>query len=72
VKAHDRDALWGVTLYYFLGVCMFECVPPQSLKEFQDIFAYYVRIQLKQGIKKETISFHFIKQEIGIYSWKQM
>ncbi len=51
---------------------MFECVPPQSLKEFQDIFAYYVRIQLKQGIKKETISFHFIKQEIGIYSWKQM
>jgi hypothetical protein len=29
VKAHYGDPFWGVTLYYFLGMCMFECIPPQ-------------------------------------------
>jgi hypothetical protein len=26
VKAHYGDLLWGVILYYFLGMCMFECI----------------------------------------------
>jgi hypothetical protein len=34
VKAHFSDPLWGVTLYYFLGMCMFECIPLQIFERF--------------------------------------
>ncbi len=27
VKAHYDEPLWGVTLYYFPKMCMFECIP---------------------------------------------
>jgi hypothetical protein len=46
---------------YFPKVCMFDCVPPQTLKEFHNIFVFYVRMQLKQDIKKKATSSHFIK-----------
>ncbi len=66
VKAHYHDPFWGVTLYYFPKVCMFECISNQTLKNLHNIFAYYVRIQYRQDIKN-FILFHFIKWEIGVY-----
>ncbi len=41
---HYGDPLWGVTLYYFLGVCMFECIPCQT---FQKKFTIFLYIMLK-------------------------
>jgi hypothetical protein len=38
VKAHYGDLRWGVTLYYFLGVCMFDCIPLQT---FERILQYF-------------------------------
>ncbi len=32
VKTHYSDPFWDVTLYYFLGVCMFECIALQSFE----------------------------------------
>ncbi len=39
-----NDPLWAVILYYFLGVCIFECIPPQTFERISQYFAYYVRI----------------------------
>jgi hypothetical protein len=33
VKAHYDDPLWGVTFYYFPGVCMFERIPPKTFEK---------------------------------------
>jgi len=30
VKTHYDDPLWGVTLYYFPGMCVFKCIPLQT------------------------------------------
>ncbi len=38
VKAHYGDPLWSVTLYYFLGVCMFEYIPPQTFEKISQYF----------------------------------
>jgi hypothetical protein len=38
VKAHYGDPLWDVALYYFLGMCMFECIPPQTFEIFSEYF----------------------------------
>jgi hypothetical protein len=34
VQAHYNDPLWGVTLYYFPRMCMFECIRYQTFKIF--------------------------------------
>jgi len=41
------------------------------LKNFHNIFVYYVRILPEQDIWKEIISYHFIKWKIVIYLWKK-
>jgi predicted AlkP superfamily phosphohydrolase/phosphomutase len=33
VKAHYSDPPWGVILYYFIGMCMFEHIPPQTFEK---------------------------------------
>ncbi len=38
MKAHYNYPLWGVKLYYILGMCMFECIPPQIFKRFSQYF----------------------------------
>ncbi len=38
VKTHYNDPLWDVTLYYFLDICMFECIPPQNFGRFSQYF----------------------------------
>jgi len=38
VKAHYSDPPGGVTLYYFLRICMFECIPPQTFKSISQYF----------------------------------
>jgi len=57
-----NDPLWAVILYYFLGVCIFECIPPQTceillLKEFHNILHIMLeynlgKILIKQSFKK--------------------
>jgi hypothetical protein len=56
---HYGDPPWDVTLYYFLRVCMFECVPPQA---FQKNFTIFFHMMLKYNIGKilEKKLFHFI------------
>jgi hypothetical protein len=45
VKAHYGDPCWSVTLYYFLGVCIFLLYPTSNFwKNFAIFFAYYARI----------------------------
>jgi hypothetical protein len=51
----------------FQGYACWSVSHLKLLKEFHIIFAHYVRIQPMQNIKKQTISFHFVKWEIGIY-----
>jgi hypothetical protein len=29
---------WGVTLYYFSRICMFECILPQTFERFSQYF----------------------------------
>jgi hypothetical protein len=42
MKAHYSDPLWGITYYYFPGMCMFECIPPQTFEIFsQDFCSLY-------------------------------
>ncbi len=38
VKAHYSDSFWGVTLYYFPRMCMFECIPLQTFERFSQYF----------------------------------
>ncbi len=38
VKAHYGDPFWGVTLYYFPRVCMFESIPPQTFERISQYF----------------------------------
>jgi len=30
----QRQPTWGFTLYYFLRMCMFECIPFQTFERF--------------------------------------
>jgi hypothetical protein len=53
------NPFWGVTLYYFPRMCMFECIPLQTFERFSHYFCI-------------LYSFHIIKWEIGVYLWKQM
>jgi hypothetical protein len=62
---------WGVTLYYFPKVCMFECIPHQTLKKFHTILHIVLEYNIGKILKIYS-SFHFIKWEIGIYLWKRM
>jgi hypothetical protein len=49
----------GVSHYTtFQGCACLNVSHFKLLKYFHNIFAYYVRIELKQKIKKETISFY--------------
>ncbi len=67
MKTPYNDPLWDVTLYYFLGVCMFECIPPQT---FEKISQYFLHIMLKYDLGKileKNISFQFIMWEIEVY-----
>jgi hypothetical protein len=65
VKTHYSDLpapplpLWGVTLYYFSRMCIFECIPPQTFERFS-----FVHIMLKYNLGKilEKKIFHFILQ----------
>jgi hypothetical protein len=64
VKTHYNDLLWGVTLYYFSKVCIFEYISYfKFLKTFHNIFAYYVRIYPKEDIKKVNYFISFYKGE---------
>jgi hypothetical protein len=48
--------LWDVTLYYFLGLRMFECFPLQTFeRKFHNIFAYCVRYNLSKILKKKLL-----------------
>jgi hypothetical protein len=38
VKTHYGDPLWGITLYYFPWMCMFECIPLQTFQIFSQYF----------------------------------
>jgi hypothetical protein len=39
VKAHNNDRFWGgVTLYYFIRMCMYECISPQAFERFSQYF----------------------------------
>jgi hypothetical protein len=38
VIAHYNDPIWNAKLYYFEGVCMFECISPQT---FERILQYF-------------------------------
>jgi hypothetical protein len=58
VQAHDGDPFWGVTLYYFPRVCMFECVPTQTLKEFTIFLHIMLEYSLNNILKNKL--FHFI------------
>jgi hypothetical protein len=63
---HYSDPLWGVTLYYFLGVCMFECIPPQT---FQKNFIIFLHIMLKYNISKILEKNYFISfYKVGDWS----
>jgi hypothetical protein len=62
----------GVTLNYFSRCACLNVFHLKLLKTIHNFFAYYIRIQLRQDIKKEAISFHFIRLEIQVYLWKQM
>jgi hypothetical protein len=55
-KAHYSDPLWSVTLYYFLRMCMFECIPPQTFDKFSQ---YYF---------KNNLNIIFIIYNIGLVS----
>jgi hypothetical protein len=63
VKAHYGDLLWNVTLYYFLGMCMFWVYPTLN---FRKIFTIFLHIMLeynlyKRFFKKYFISFYIVK-----------
>jgi hypothetical protein len=49
VKAHYGDPCWSVTLYYFLGVCIFYCIPLQT---FERISQYFLHIMLEYNLGK--------------------
>ncbi len=55
--AHYSDPLWGVILYYFLGVCIFECIPTQT---FERISQYILHIMLKYNLGKILIKNNFL------------
>ncbi len=55
-KAHYSDLFWGVTLYYFLRMCMFECIPLQTFKKNSQ---YYL---------KNNLNIIFIIFSIGLVS----
>jgi len=37
-ETHYGDPLWDVTLYYFLKICMFECIPLEIFERFSQYF----------------------------------
>jgi hypothetical protein len=41
MKAHYGEPLWGVTLYYFLKMCMFEYITFQTFERFSQYFCIY-------------------------------
>jgi hypothetical protein len=57
---------WVSNCIIFQGCACLNVSHLKILKEFHNIFVYYI----KQDIRIETISLHFIKSEIGIYLWK--
>ncbi len=79
VKAHYNDLLWGVTLYYFSRVCMFEYILLQILEKKFIIFLHFMLEYILDKISKEKsyfISFYkgedwniFVKQcNVRMYS----
>jgi hypothetical protein len=59
VKAHYGDSLWDVSLYHFPGVCMFECIPPQTFEKNSQCFLYII-LEYNLGKIFLKILFHFI------------
>jgi hypothetical protein len=72
VKAHYGDSFHVSHCTTFQGCACLSLSHLKLLKEFHNIFVYYVRIQPRQDIKIKTISFHFVKWDIGIYLWKRI
>jgi hypothetical protein len=63
---------WVLHCTIFPGCACLNVSHLKLLKDFHNIFAYYVRMQPRQKFFFKNISFHFIKWEIGIYLWKWM